>query len=214
MLNPSLKKNLTHEQKSVLDRKLYSLVTPRALLAWQRVRLANALATDGAEWADLVARHNSGTYNNQYIVVDLKRFTPRAPLPDGLLTVVEQLPGFVKAEDATPLLVQGYFASFNVPFFREVCWSVCVCQGKGRGQRTRGGFFVEITQWVAFSHLCLLLFPTYSQTTKVYDRAGYGAFHKAQSARGRAYAEAVEGAHYQVCLCACVCGGGRASHTH
>jgi hypothetical protein len=143
----------------VLDRKLYSLVTPRALLAWQRVRLANALATDGSEWADLVARHNSGTYNNQYIVIDLKRFTPRAPLPDGLLTVVEQLPGFVKAEDATPLLVQGYFASFNVPFFREVCWSVCCVPREGRGgQRTRGGFLLKSPHGLPFL-ICVYLFP-------------------------------------------------------
>ena len=32
------------------------------------------LADSGAAWTDVVAQHNSGTYNNQYVVVDLKLF--------------------------------------------------------------------------------------------------------------------------------------------
>ena len=39
------------------------------------------LADSGAAWTDVVARHNSGTYNNQYVVVDLKRFRPGQVLP-------------------------------------------------------------------------------------------------------------------------------------
>ena len=34
------------------------------------------LADSGAAWTDIIAQHNSGTYNNQYVVVDLKRFRP------------------------------------------------------------------------------------------------------------------------------------------
>jgi len=34
---------------------------------------------------------NSGTYNNQYMVVDLKRFEPKQRLAPGLLWVVEQV---------------------------------------------------------------------------------------------------------------------------
>ena len=43
----------------------------------QRVRAANMLATSGAEWAAVVDMHQSGTCNNQYPVVDLKRFRPK-----------------------------------------------------------------------------------------------------------------------------------------
>ena len=53
---------------------LYELVRPESLPSWVRVRAANALATGGAAWADVVARHNSGTYNNQYMVVDVGAF--------------------------------------------------------------------------------------------------------------------------------------------
>ena len=38
------------------------------------VRIANLMADTGAAWASLIGTHNSGTYTNQYIVVDLKRF--------------------------------------------------------------------------------------------------------------------------------------------
>jgi hypothetical protein len=43
----------------------------------------------------------SGTYNNQYMVLDLGRFRPGEALQPGLLTVVEQVPGLVMWDDAT-----------------------------------------------------------------------------------------------------------------
>lgn len=74
----------------------FDLVVPEALPAWVRVRVANALATDGKHWGALVARHNSGTYNNQFLVVNAGRFEPRSALREGTLTVVEQVPGLVR----------------------------------------------------------------------------------------------------------------------
>ena len=41
-----------------------------------QVRVANMLADSGKAWSELVAQHNSGTCNNQYVVVDLKLFQP------------------------------------------------------------------------------------------------------------------------------------------
>ena len=34
-------------------------------VSWQRVRVANALASSGEEWTNYLKYHNSGTYNNQ-----------------------------------------------------------------------------------------------------------------------------------------------------
>lgn len=34
-------------------------------VSWQRVRVANALATSGPEWVSYLDYYNSGTYNNQ-----------------------------------------------------------------------------------------------------------------------------------------------------
>jgi hypothetical protein len=42
------------------------------------------------------------------MVVDLKRFQPRKQLQEGLLWVVEQLPGLVEAADMTSTLSRGY----------------------------------------------------------------------------------------------------------
>ena len=44
------------------------------------------LADSGAAWTDIIAQHNSGTYNNQYVVVDLKRFKPGQVITDDVDT--------------------------------------------------------------------------------------------------------------------------------
>lgn len=48
---------------AVFDHSIYSRVTHDALLAWQRVRIANWLATNGKDWSDYVSQYNSGVYN-------------------------------------------------------------------------------------------------------------------------------------------------------
>ncbi|XP_059142725.1 phospholipase B-like [Physella acuta] len=105
---------------NVFNSSLYQYVSPQSLLAWQRVRIANMMAKSGKQWGDIFAKYNSGTYNNQYMVIDLKLFTPKKPILDNTLWVVEQIPGLVVAEDATPILRAGYFPSYNIPFFEEI----------------------------------------------------------------------------------------------
>lgn len=69
----------------IYNTSLYDLVVPENLYAWERIRAANMLATNGKEWSEVYARHNSGTYNNQYMVIDLKLFKPKeALLPNTL----------------------------------------------------------------------------------------------------------------------------------
>ena len=46
----------------IFNKTLYDLSTPKALLAWHRVRLANWLASSGEEWANYVSQYNSGMY--------------------------------------------------------------------------------------------------------------------------------------------------------
>lgn len=59
-----------------------------------KCRIANALARSGKEWAQIIAHSNSGTYNNQYMVIDLKLFQPGQELQPNLLWVIEQV-GFL-----------------------------------------------------------------------------------------------------------------------
>ncbi|GAB4815323.1 hypothetical protein N2152v2_002369 [Parachlorella kessleri] len=103
----------------VFNDEVFEELNPHTVLSWQRVRTANWLAANGEEWAGYLKTRNSGTYNNQYMVVDLNKFKPKQAADAGLLWVVEQLPGLVVAADMTPTLCMGYWPSFNVPFFPE-----------------------------------------------------------------------------------------------
>jgi hypothetical protein len=94
---------VTETSNSVLDSSVWDVVVPQAALSWQRVLVANWLSSSGAEWAHWIQKHNSGTYNNQYIVVDLNKFSPGSELLPGLLTIVEQMPGLVMSGDLTPV---------------------------------------------------------------------------------------------------------------
>ena len=91
------------------------------VLEWLRNILANRLATDGPTWASTFSRYASGTYTNQWMVVDANAFTPGAsPQPAHTLTVLEEMPGHVVVTDRTPELSGGSawgggaWASYNV----------------------------------------------------------------------------------------------------
>ncbi|XP_043199589.1 putative phospholipase B-like 2 [Amphibalanus amphitrite] len=102
---------------------LWKFVQPEGqVLEWIRAVVANNLATSGEEWTDVFGRHNSGTYNNQWMVVDYKRFkSGDTALRPGLLWILEQIPGTVMAEDVTGVLQsQQYWPSYNSPYFPEI----------------------------------------------------------------------------------------------
>uniref|UniRef100_A0A9J8DHR4 Phospholipase B-like n=1 Tax=Cyprinus carpio carpio TaxID=630221 RepID=A0A9J8DHR4_CYPCA len=112
---------------NMFSSSLFSVMTPEALLGWQRVRAAHALACIGKQWAQIFSKHNSGTYNNQYMVVDLKRVSLGRQIEDWSLTVVEQIPGLVlyldqgcKKSYALPIISIGYWASYNIPFHSDI----------------------------------------------------------------------------------------------
>uniref|UniRef100_A0A671MAB9 Phospholipase B-like n=1 Tax=Sinocyclocheilus anshuiensis TaxID=1608454 RepID=A0A671MAB9_9TELE len=111
---------VTQTTNNVFNSSLFSLVTPEALLAWQRVRVAHALACTGKQWAQIFCQDNSGTYNNQYMVVDLKRVSLGKQIEDWSLTVVEQIPGLVLYSDQSQALRHGYWASYNIPFHSDI----------------------------------------------------------------------------------------------
>ena len=92
------------------------------VLEWMRNVVANRLAKTGKQWTDIFRRYNSGTYNNQWMIVDYKLFKPGKPLPGAdLLWVLEQIPGFIHADDQTALLKsQSYWPSYNIPFYKDV----------------------------------------------------------------------------------------------
>uniref|UniRef100_A0AAR2JFJ5 Phospholipase B-like n=1 Tax=Pygocentrus nattereri TaxID=42514 RepID=A0AAR2JFJ5_PYGNA len=102
---------------------LWKFVMPQgAVMEWLRNIVANRLARKGKEWADIFSQYNSGTYNNQWMIVDYKNFIPGKPsIKEGLFTVLEQIPGMIQIADKTQeLYMTGYWASYNIPYFEEV----------------------------------------------------------------------------------------------
>ncbi|XP_002752163.2 phospholipase B-like 1 [Callithrix jacchus] len=109
---------------SVYNKTLLEQVIPETLMAWQRVRVANMMADSGKKWADIFSKYNSGTYNNQYMVLDLKKVKLNRSLDKGTLYIVEQIPTYVEYSEQTDVLRKGYWPSYNIPFHEKIYnWS-------------------------------------------------------------------------------------------
>jgi hypothetical protein len=79
---------------------------------------ATRMSATGQEWAENYARYNSGTYCNQFMIVDYNLFVPGEALQPNTLWIIENIPGYVEMADVTPVLAsQGYWPSYNVPYF-------------------------------------------------------------------------------------------------
>ena len=96
---------------------LASAIVPEATLTWVRTIVANREASDGASWATIFSRNNSGTINNQWMVIDYNKFTPHQPLKAGTLTILEQWPLSIEWRDMTQSLARGHWPSYNQPYF-------------------------------------------------------------------------------------------------
>ena len=106
------------------NKELWKYIHPKGqILEGIRSIVANRLAQSGSKWTKIFSRYNSGTYNNQWMVVDYKKFKPSKSLrkSKGLLWVLEQIPGHIHKEDKTDTLsAQGYWPSYNVPYFNDI----------------------------------------------------------------------------------------------
>ena len=54
-----------------------------------------------------MSTYGLGTYNNQYMVIDLNKVILGVSLEDDALWIVEQIPGLVIGDDQTPILRAG-----------------------------------------------------------------------------------------------------------
>lgn len=93
---------------------------PDKLLYWMRAMVANRMADSAGTWVEAFSRNNGGTYNNEWYIPDRNRFVPGQEPAQGLLTVVNQLPTMMRAQDMSRVLSTGYVASYNVPVIEEV----------------------------------------------------------------------------------------------
>ncbi|KAI6660986.1 hypothetical protein LOD99_13709 [Oopsacas minuta] len=105
---------------TIYNGELWKFVEQESIMEFSRVMIANRLAESAEDWVEIYSRYNSGTYNNQWMVLDYNKFSP-GNVRDGTLYVLEQLPGYIERQDMTYVLREkGYWASYNIPFFAEV----------------------------------------------------------------------------------------------
>jgi len=80
----------------------------------------NRMATTGVHWTTLFSERNTGLGNAQWMVVDYNLFSVGTPIPDNTVWMVEQIPGLTQKTDlSNTLRNQGYFASYNRPYFSD-----------------------------------------------------------------------------------------------
>ena len=95
-------------------------------LSWQRSMVATGWASSGRHWVELFSQENSGTYNNQWMVLDATKVTLGRPLPKtDVLYIAEQVPGLVASMDVTEILIEkGFWPSYNIAFIPSIYnWS-------------------------------------------------------------------------------------------
>lgn len=107
----------------MLNSTLFDFVTAEAPLGFQRVAIANRMAPSAPEWVSVFSRYNSGTYNNQWIVLDYNRFRSGSALVPDTLWISEQMPGKIVryAGDS-----RG-FACLVAQASLVTCMCICVC---------------------------------------------------------------------------------------
>jgi len=111
---------VTETTNTVANNAQYSLISESTLLTWLRVRAANFIGTDGKTWTENMQRYWSGTYPNQWIVIDYKLWKPKTPLSTGLLWIMEELPSQTHSGDVSVTLAKGDWRSYNIPYFPDM----------------------------------------------------------------------------------------------
>jgi len=100
---------------------LYDTIVAQKVLTWMRVYYAMLTADNGKEWTENYIIQNSGTYNNEYIVLDAKKFTPGVKPQSDLMWMIEQLPSMYHSEDITSQFVQkNWWPGINTPYFQDI----------------------------------------------------------------------------------------------
>ena len=105
---------------NIFNSSLIELISPKSLLTWVRVIIANRLASSGKEWTEIFIKENSGTYNDQFVILDMNKLkyenNTLKELEKETLMIIEQIPGAHETNDVTHLLKEGYYPSYNVPY--------------------------------------------------------------------------------------------------
>ncbi len=100
---------------------LYSKILPNSIFTSERAMISNRISNSSKEWVENYAKYNSGTYNNQYMILDKNKINlVNKSIEQDAFYIVETLPGLVKINNVTDIFKFGYWSSFNLPFDKEI----------------------------------------------------------------------------------------------
>jgi hypothetical protein len=92
-------------------------ITPQSVLNWMRTAVAAFTSTNVTDWENAFLRHNSGTYNDEYYVVDSKLLNQSNRVSSNLVHAITSVPGPLRfiQDLTTELYDEGFLVSLNVP---------------------------------------------------------------------------------------------------
>ena len=100
---------------------LYKFVNPNSLFAQERAMICNRISNSSKEWAENYIKYNSGTYNNQYMILDKNKINlVNKSIEQDAFYIVETFPGIGKVNNVTDVLKFGYWSSYNIPYDHEL----------------------------------------------------------------------------------------------
>ena len=106
---------------SFFNDSLYSKMTPNSIFTCERAMICNRISNSSKEWAENFAKYNSGTYNNQFMILDKNKVDlVNKSIEIDAFYIVETLPGLVKINNVSDIFKFGYWSSFNVPYDKEI----------------------------------------------------------------------------------------------
>jgi hypothetical protein len=109
----------------IYNKDLYNNLSSQTIPKWIRTNIANMLAVNGQDWIDKFFTQNSGTHNNQWLIVDMNKFDNylKSGSKEGIVYLVEQIPVLDKRyykDLSNELINNTYISSHNAPYFEEV----------------------------------------------------------------------------------------------
>lgn len=115
---------ITETTISMLDPAVYEthVKADGSIVTWLRSLVASRISKSAQEWTKTFSRLNSGTNNDQWMVLDTKKVhTSTGKLSKGAVWMIEAVPGLVRSKDITGIIrKESYFASYNVPFLPDI----------------------------------------------------------------------------------------------
>lgn len=104
----------------VIDGAVYDRVDDK-VPPFMHVMAVNRMAATGSHWASLMQERSQNSNSAQWLVVDYNLFVPGQRVPGNTLWAVEQVPGLTHKADVSEVLnLNGYWASYNRPYFPDV----------------------------------------------------------------------------------------------